>query len=250
MLSYLKHSIKRHTYEMGGGGSSGGGGGGTSVTTQELPPELRPLATAYTTKATGLSNQPYTPYSGQRYEDLNATQSQGVQGIVNRASAPNTLQQSAETGLQGMMSNQENPYLRGMVDTAMGAAQGRINSQFGGSNYGSSANVSEMGTGLMAAANPLLSSAYESDQGRRMQAFGMAPQLQDAGYSGANQMLRAGQIMQDQSQQNKDFAYQQFVEERDKPYKDLAAMAGVFGTNLGGTSKTESTPQSSGGGGK
>jgi hypothetical protein len=83
-----------------------------------------------------------------------------------------------------------------------------------------------------------------------MQAFGMAPQLQEAGYSGANQMLRAGQIMQDQSQQEKDFAYQQYVEGRDKPYKDLAAMAGVFGTNLGGTSKTESTPQSSGGGGK
>jgi hypothetical protein len=32
------------------------------------------------------------------------------------------------------------------------------------------------------------------------------------------------------------------------PYKQLAALGGVFGSNLGGTSKTESTP--SGGGGK
>ena len=37
--------------------SSGGGGGGSSVTRQEIPAELKPLATEYTNKAIGLSNQ-------------------------------------------------------------------------------------------------------------------------------------------------------------------------------------------------
>jgi hypothetical protein len=51
--------------------------------------------------------------------------------------------------------------------------------------------------------------------------------------------------MQDEKQKGLDWNLQQFQEQKDYPYKNLAAASGVFGTNLGGSSKTTSN-----GGGK
>jgi hypothetical protein len=229
---------------MGGGGSSGGGG--TSTTTQNIPDELKPLATAYTNKAIGLSDTPYTPYSDQRYADLNSVQNAGLQSTINRAVGGSQTMNSAEGNLNSMMSNQENPYLRGMVNTAMDAAKSKVQSQFSGSNYGTSANQEQLTSQLMNAANPLLSSAYESDQNRRLQAIGQAPTFGNQAYQDASQLMSAGQVMQDQNQQGLDFSYQQFQEGQNNPYKQLAAMGGVFGSNLGGSSTTTSD-QSSGG---
>ena len=62
-----------------------GGGGGSSVTTQEIPQELKPLASAYTRKAIDVGNSGYDPYTGQRYADLNATQMTGLGQIADRA---------------------------------------------------------------------------------------------------------------------------------------------------------------------
>lgn len=231
-----------------GGGGSGGGGGGTSTTVQNIPDELKPLATAYTNKAIGLSNTNYQPYTGQRYADLNSIQNTGLQSTINRAVNGSATMNNAESNLNSMMSNQENPYLRGMVNSAMDAAQGRVLSQFGGSNYGSSANQEQLAQQLIAAANPLLSSAYEADQNRRMQAINSAPTFGNQAYQDASQLMNAGQVLQDQNQQNLDFNYQQFQEAQNNPYKQLAAMGGVFGSNLGGSSTTTSNQQSSSGG--
>lgn len=246
MISYLKTKLNGFNCPQGGGGSSGGGGG-TSVTTQEIPAELKPLASAYTSKAIGLSNQPYTPYTGQRYADLNPTQQVGIGATLNRAINGSQTVNNAESNLNSMMTNQENPYLRGMVGSAMDAAKGKVLSQFSGSNYGTSANQEQLATQMMNAANPLLSSAYESDQNRRMNAIQMAPTFGNQAYQDAQQIMNAGQVLQDQNQQNLDWQYQKFSEAQDLPYKQLAAMGGVFGSNLGGTSTT--TQQQSGGGG-
>ena len=228
---------------MANGG--GGSGGGTSTTVQSIPDELKPLASAYTSKAIDLSNQGYVPYSGQRYADLNGMQNQGINMAANRALSGSQTVNNAEQNLNGMMSNQENPYLRGMVDTAMDAAMGKVNSQFSGSNYGSTAHQATLANSVMSAANPLLSNAYESDQNRRMSAIGMAPTFGNQAYQDAAQLRSAGQQLQDQAQQGLDFNYQQFQEQQNLPYKQLGAMSGVFGSNLGGTS---TTTQNSGGG--
>ena len=209
----------------------------------------RSTKSTLTNKAICLSQTPYQPYTGQRYADLNSVQNAGLQSTINRAVGGSQTMNNAEGNLNSMMSNQENPYLRGMVNSAMDAAQGRVMSQFGGSNYGSSANQEQLATQLMGAANPLLSSAYESDQNRRLQAIGQAPTFGNQAYQDASQLMNAGQVMQDQNQQGLDFNYQQFQEGQNNPYKALAAMGGVFGSNLGGSSTTTSN-QSSGGGGK
>ena len=94
-------------------------------------------------------------------------------------------------------------------------------------------------------ATNLYGGAYEADRGRQMQAIGMAPEFAQQDYQDAGQMMNAGQILQDQSQQNLDYGYEQYTEQENLPYKQLAAMSGVFGSNLGGSATT-----TGGGGGK
>lgn len=77
-----------------------------------------------------------------------------------------------------------------------------------------------------------------------MQAAQLGLNYGNQAYTDAEQMLKAGQIVQDQGQQNKDFDYQQFQEKENLPYKQLAAMSGVFSSGLG----SQTTSKTSGGG--
>ena len=95
-------------------------------------------------------------------------------------------------------------------------------------------------------ATDMYGGAYAQDQANRMQAIGMAPTYGNAAYQDAGQLMNVGQMYQDQSQQGLDFNYQQYQDEENDPYKKLAAMSGVFGSNLGASSTT----QQSGGGDK
>lgn len=240
MLIYTKHDPRHHDKRL-----YKGGGGGTSTTTQEIPAELKPLATAYTNKAIGLSNQGFQPYYGERFADLNTTQNMGIGMIQNRALNGSQTMGNAEGALNQTMQGGSNPYLDSMVNkaqmSAMGAGQqaGVRSGSFGNSGI-AEATAKQVGD----IATSMYGGAYENDANRRLQAIGMAPGFANQAYEDASQLMRAGQVQQDQSQQGRDFAYSQFQESQNKPYKDLAAMSGVFGSNLGGSSTT----QSSGGG--
>ena len=133
-----------------------------------------------------------------------------------------------------------------MVNKAMGNVQSRINSQFSGNNYGSTAHQETLQTGLGDIANQMYGSQYQNDQANRLSAISQAPTFGNQAYTDASKLMAAGQTLQDDAQQNYDFGYQQFQDQQNLPYKNLAAMSGVFGSNLGGSSTT--TQQSSGGG--
>lgn len=66
-----------------------------------------------------------------------------------------------------------------------------------------------------------------------LSALGMTPQFSNAQYQDAAQLMQAGQLAQNQNQQNRDFSYQQFQEQQNLPYKQLAAMGAPFGSGLG-----------------
>lgn len=227
----------------GGGGS---GGGGSSTTVQEIPAELKPLATRYTQDAIKLSDTPYQAYTQQRYADLNGLQNQAIMNTANRAMAGSATMNNAESNLNQMIQGGSNPYLDGMVNKAMGNVQSRINSQFSGNNYGSTAHQETLQTGLGDIANQMYGSQYQNDQANRLSAISQAPTFGNQAYMDASKLMSAGQQLQDQQQQGLDFNYQQFQEAQNDPYKKLAAMSGVFNSNLGGSSST--TQQSSGGG--
>lgn len=218
----------------------GGGGGGNSQTTQNIPDELKPLANVYTSKAIELSDTPYQAYTGQRYADLNNVQGAGINAAVNRAAGGSATMNNAESNLNGMISGQSNPYLDASVTKAMDQTRGQVNSQFGGSNYGTTAHQETLTNALGGVANDMYSGAYDADQNRRLSAINSAPTFGNQAYQDAAQLMNAGQILQDQNQQNLDWGYQQYQDAQNDPYKKLAAMSGVFGSNLGSSSTTTS----------
>lgn len=228
ILSALK-SCLRFQFDSGGGGST---------TTQNIPAELKPLATAYSNKAIDLSQQGFSPFTGQRFADLNQTQNAGLDMMQNRAMNGSQTINNAESNLNQMIGGGSNPFLDANVNKAMDQVQGRVNSQFGGSNYGTTAHQETLQSGLGDVANQMYGGAYENDQNRRLSAINSAPTFGNQAYQDASQMLNAGQVQQDQDQQGLDFNYQQYGEEQNLPYKQLAAMSGVFGSNLGGSSTT------------
>lgn len=87
--------------------------------------------------------------------------------------------------------------------------------------------------------------AYNTERGYQNAAMSMAPQFASQDYADANNLLNAGAYARNFDQQNRDFAFQQYQDRLNLPYKQLGAMSGVFGSNLGGTSTTTSS-----GGGK
>lgn len=224
----------------------GGGGEGSSTTVQNIPDELKPLATKYASDAIALSNQGFTPYSGERFADLNQTQQQGLQAIQDRALNGSQTVSMAEQQLQNnIQGGQTNPYLDAMV----GRAQDSVRSQFNtgavnSGSFGNSGLQEQFAKQLGDTASSMYGNAYETDRNRQMQSIGMAQQFGNQAYTDAGQLLNAGQIQQDQAQQGADFNYQQFQEQQNLPYKNLAAMSGVFGSMPG---QSSTTTQSGGG---
>ncbi|WP_213941186.1 hypothetical protein [Pseudomonas sp. dw_612] len=112
------------------------GGGSTSSTTQSIPTELKPLASAYSDKAMDLASSPYQGYSGQQVADLNWVQQAGASAAYNRAMGGSPLMNqgsdtmknglasgNAATSLGNLGTNQyagSNPYLQKNIDSAMG----------------------------------------------------------------------------------------------------------------------------------
>lgn len=225
---------------------SGGGGGGDSTTQTSLPAELKPLASAYTSKALNLGGQGYTPFTGTRFADLNAPQTQALGMIEQRATQGDPTMQMATGQLQKEIAGgQTNPFLDSMVERAQKNVIGQAaGASVGSGSFGNSGVQEQLVKGLGDISSQMYGQAYEGDRGRQFQALGMAPGFANQAYADAGQLLNAGQIKQNQAQQGLDFGYQQFQEQQNLPYKQLAAMAAPFGSNLG---MTQTTSQSGGG---
>lgn len=229
------------------GGGGGSGGGGSSTTVQNIPDELKPLANAYTNKAIGLSTQNYNPYTQQRYASLNPLQTTGITGIANRALMGSQTMDNAEGNLNQLMGGSSNPYLGSMVQQAQDSVLSNFNTgAVNSGSFGNSGQQEMLARQLGNVATNMYGNAYNQDRSNQLQAIGMAPTFGNQAYQDAAQLINAGQTLQDQEQQNRDFSYQQFQEEQNLPYKQLAAMAGVFGSNLGGSSTTTSSQDSGG----
>lgn len=247
----------------------GGGSKGSSVTTQQIPRELRPLAAAYSDKAMALSNQAYQPYNGDRFADLNQTQNAGIRMMQQRAQGGDPTVRAGAANIQRQLNSspteaaanpyaqQGNPYLDAMVGKAQDSVMRSANQMAAGSgSFGNSGIAEQAATQLGDVATNMYGNAWgqqaqlaEAGAGRsdamrqnwasnNLNAANLGLQYGDQAYRDAGQMLQAGQIQQDQAQQDKDFNYQQFTERQDLPYKQLAAMSGVFGSFPGGSTST------------
>lgn len=241
----------------GGGGDSGG----TSTTQASIAPELRPLANLYTQQATQVANTPYQSYTGQRYADLNGTQNQALDMVQQRAQDGSPVMDQANQTLTGaLQGGQTNPYLDQMVQKAQSSVANNWNTftkpqteaaMVNSGSFGNAGLQQMQDTQQKAAvqqssdiATQMYGNAYNNDRANQMQALSLAPTYGNQKYTDAAQLLNAGNTQQNNVQQNRDFAYQQFQDAQNDPYKKLQAIGGVVGQNMGSTTTT------TGGGGK
>lgn len=221
----------------------GGGGGGDSksTTTPMIAEEFKPLANLYTQQATQLANTPWQAYGGQRYADLNNTQQAGIGMVQDRAMNGSATMGNAESNLnQFIQGGNTNPYLDSMVQKAQDSVKSNFNtSAVNSGSFGNSGLQQQYAAGLTDVATQMYGNAYNTDQANRMQAIGMAPTFGNAAYQDAGQLLNAGNLQQQQVQNNLDFGYQQYQDAQNTPYKKLQTIGGVVGQAQGSTSTTK-----------
>lgn len=237
-----------------------GGDGGSSTTSPQLAPELKPLANLYTQQATQVASTPWQAYTGQRTADLNSTQNSALDMISQRATNGSPVMDQANSTLTStLQGGQTNPYLDSLVKKAQGSVvdtwnnmtkpaldTAQINSgSFGNSGLQQRQQIEQQKAGQQMSdiATQMYGNAYNTDRANQMQALSMAPTYGNQAYTDAGQLLNAGNVKQNNAQSGLDFAYQQFQDQQNDPYKKLQAIGGVLGQNMG--SKTEQT-----GGGK
>jgi hypothetical protein len=239
-----------------------GGGGGNQTTTQSIPDELKPLASAYASQAMQVGQTPFQAYTGQRYADLNANQNQAIDQIQQRATNGSPLIDTANSTITGLLGDNTNPYLDKQVATAQKSLTDSYNlvqrpaqttamansGSFGnaGLEQTQRADDNQLQQNLGNVATSLYSNAYNTNQANKLSALGYAQSYANQPYTDAQQLLTAGNQQQTNTQNNADFAYQQFQDQQNQPYKNLGVLGAPFtGVSLGGSSTTTSS-----GGGK
>lgn len=151
-------------------------------------------------------------------------------------------QQLAESGLnRGMQAQQFNA---GLNDTNLGRSMQaqQFNSGVTDSNLNRNFQAQTTNANLgndWAARND---SQYNNYRNQNLSAAQLAPTYANQAYTDAGQLLNAGNAVQNNAQNQADFAYQQFQNQQNYPYKQLQATGGVVGQNMGST-----TTQTAGG---
>jgi hypothetical protein len=187
-------------------GKSGGGSQQTTVQKSDPWSGVQPYITDYLSKASSQASQPYNFYNGDTIAGFTPTQQAGQQLATQRAMAGsptlNSANNLATNTLNGnYLSPDSNPYLKQNVNTALNDVQTRVNSQFNGNNYGSTANQELLTRNLGDTAAQMYGNNYTNERNNQMQTMGQAPQLANADYNDANQLMNVGGQQQNQAQQ-------------------------------------------------
>lgn len=227
-------------------GGGGGGGESSSSTAATVPDELKPAATALSNMATRLGNTPYQAYGGQGVADLNAMQQAAMGLTAERALNGSQTINNAEGALnQFIQGGNTNPYLDSMVQRAQDSVKSNFNTaQINSGSFGNSGLQQSLARGLGDVSSQMYGQAYDTDRNRQMQAIGQAQQFGNQAYQDASQLFGMGQQAQNNTQDKLDFGYQQYLNAQDYPLKQMQALTGVLGQNMGSTT---TTTQSGGG---
>lgn len=99
------------------------------------------------------------------------------------------------------------------------------------------------------AQNALNSQNHQNAQGNALAAAGLAPQLNAANYYGYGQQLQAGQIAQNQAQNQLGADYQKWYNQAYSPYQQLGILQSALAGALGGGAQGVTTSTAGRGGG-
>lgn len=249
-------------------GGSGGGGGGNSTSTVKNAPadQVLPYLDPYMQKAASLANQSYQPYQGQQIAGLDANQLQGNALTANQALNGFQGQQDAGNFYQNLMQGKfgdpaSNPYLQANADYAMNsmanAYQNGTASQnnadfaragaFGGSAWGqqTQANNKTFADSLGNAANQFYGQNYANNMNNMMQGLGMAPTMQNMGYTDASKLTAVGDANRQYQQDLLNQAQTNYNNALQYPYQQLDVMGNAIRATMGAGSSSTSSQSNS-----
>lgn len=223
----------------GGSKSSSQPSNTTSTTTREIPSWAQPAAQDLLARGQTLSNTPYETYSGQRIADMTSQQTQGLNQIQGRALNGSPEESAARQNYVDTMSGKyltpdSNPYLKGMVNTAMNDVQTRVNSQFGGNNYGTTAHQETLQRGLSDAATNAYGQAYTAERDNQLKGASLASQFGNIDYNNAQQLIGVGDIQRQESQDRLNNQYSDWLAQQNQPYRQLDVLANSLGAAVNG----------------
>lgn len=236
------------------------GGSKTQTTTNQtvIPEEVKPLLSDYLQRASDLSQQPGTVYGGQRVANMTDLQKVGMSDMWGQASNSYRGIDAARTGLMGVAAGQgydKNPYFDATVQKSMGditrnyqeaiAPQTNANfaraGAFGGSAWqqANERNQRGLGEALGNTSNAMRSGNYQNERQNQMQAYGLLPQVSQAGMGVAQNMYNMGAQGQAQDQALLSAAQQAFMEQQQAPINQLGILGNAVSVGMGGAGKTE-----------
>lgn len=171
--------------------------------------------------------------------------------MVNSGSFGNTgAQASTANALNDLTKNLANTSSNMRMQdytTQQGLAENQINRNMQTSQFNSGLSDSALGrTQQNNQFNSTMGNDYASRNDQmKNNMLNLAPTYGNQAYTDAAQLMKVGQQYQDNAQQGLDAQYQSYLDQQNLPYKQLAAMSGVFDSGLGQSQSTKSS-----GGGK
>ncbi len=217
----------------------------TSTNTKEIPSWAQPAAQDLLARGTTLSNTPYQVYQGQRIANMTPQQQAGLQQVQNTAINGSAEQNAARQNYTDTMSGKylspdSNPYLKGMVNTALNDVQGRVNSQFGGNNYGTTAHQETLQRGLSDAANTAYGQNYQAERTNQLKDSVLGQQYGNIDYNNAQQLIGVGDIQRQESQDVLNNQYADWTASQNQPYRQLDVLANSLGAAVNGQGSVQS----------
>jgi hypothetical protein len=189
----------------------------------------------------------------------------GIYGDVAQAAGQPTASAQNLGGMASGADAGQNPYLLQMLQDNTDRIGNRVASQMSGmGRYGSFGHGDALARSITSANAPILSSAYENDRNRMLQASGqidasnaqaantqmgaaqgltgiqnfgqqnaanwasMMPQLQQSAFMPSNQLLAAGNYMDQYDQRTIDAQRQLFEQQQNMPWTQLAKYSGAL----------------------
>lgn len=230
---------------MSGGGGSSVPENTTQTTTKEIPAWAQPAAQSLLQRGVDLSYQPFTPYPNKRIADTTSEQVSGLNSIAKRATYGSPEENAARQNYTDTMSGKylnpnSNPWLKATVDQALGDVQSRVNSQFGGNNYGTTAHQETLTRNLSDAANQAYGQNYVNERNNQMKDSLLVGQYGNIDYNNAQQLMGVGDIKRQESQDVLNNQYSDWVSQQNQPYRQLDVLGSALSSSVNGAGSVSS----------
>lgn len=220
---------------MGSGGSSSPSS--QTVTQVQEPPEyVEQPARRFLQRAEGLSQTPFSTYTGDRIAPLTPAHQAGIQAATFTPELAAGRNLATHT-LQGGMLN-ANPYLDATFSRAADQVQGRMGNAMAGQGLTNTGVQEAYGRQL----NDLATNIYGQNYARERQLQqGMVPMAAQLPQAQAQLLLGAGDVGRDVNQANINEAIRQFEEQRLYPFTQADVLGRAIGMAMGSGGTTTTT---------